>query len=86
MSVSEEERRRVFQQAWETGGGFRFMFDTFGDIATDRDANKLPHFVRGKIAEIVKDPETARKLTRPTSTPSAPCATAATTRPSTGTT
>jgi cation diffusion facilitator CzcD-associated flavoprotein CzcO len=64
MSVSEEERRAVFQKAWEEGGGFRFMFNTFGDIAMDRDANEAAaSFVRGKIAEIVKDPETARKLT-----------------------
>ena len=40
------------------------MFNTFGDIAMDRDANEAAaSFVRGKIAEIVKDPETARKLT-----------------------
>ncbi len=64
MSVSEMDRQAVFQKAWEEGGGFRFMFNTFGDIATDRDANEAAaSFVRGKIAEIVKDPETARKLT-----------------------
>lgn len=64
MSVSEEERRAVFQKAWETGGGFRFMFETFSDIATDPQANEAAAaFIRGKIAEIVKDPETARKLT-----------------------
>jgi len=64
MSVSETDRQSVFQKAWEEGGGFRFMFNTFGDIATDRDANEAAaSFVRGKIAEIVKDPETARKLT-----------------------
>jgi len=64
MSVSEEERRRVFQQAWERGGGFYFMFGTFCDIATDKQANDAAaSFIRGKIAEIVKDPETARKLT-----------------------
>ena len=63
-SVSEEERRAVFEKAWENGGGFRFMFETFCDIATDEQANKAAQdFIRGKIAEIVKDPETARKLT-----------------------
>jgi len=63
-SVSDEERRAVFQKAWENGGGFRFMFETFCDIATDEQANKAAQdFIRGKIAEIVKDPETARKLT-----------------------
>jgi cyclohexanone monooxygenase len=64
MSVSAEERQRVFQENWDIGGGFRFMFGTFSDIATNLDANAAAaDFVRTKIAEIVKDPETARKLT-----------------------
>ncbi len=64
MSVSEEERQAVFEKAWQTGGGFRFMFGTFGDIATDAQANEAAAaFVRGKIAEIVDDPETAARLT-----------------------
>lgn len=64
MSVSEETRQEVFQRAWEAGGGFRFMFGTFGDIVTDEAANEAAaDFVRQKIAEIVDDPETARKLT-----------------------
>jgi cyclohexanone monooxygenase len=62
MSVSEDERRRVFQEAWDNGNGFRFMF-AFGDIVLDPDANQAAaDFIRSKIAEIVKDPETARKL------------------------
>jgi len=64
MSVSEEEREAVFQSAWDIGGGFRYMFGTFCDIATDRQANEAAAaFVRKKIAQIVKDPVTARKLT-----------------------
>ncbi|WP_223843294.1 hypothetical protein [Amycolatopsis methanolica] len=64
MSVSEEERRRVFQDAWDKGNGFRFMFGTFCDIATNPEANAAAAaFLRSKIAEIVEDPETARKLT-----------------------
>jgi cation diffusion facilitator CzcD-associated flavoprotein CzcO len=63
MSVSAEEREKIFQSAWDIGGGFRFMFETFGDIAVDEQANiAAQDFVRSKIAEIVKDPETARKL------------------------
>ncbi|MBH0119669.1 NAD(P)/FAD-dependent oxidoreductase [Rhodococcus sp. HM1] len=63
MSVSEEERNRIFQEAWDHGGGFRFMFGTFGDIATDEAANEAAaSFIRSKVAEIIKDPETARKL------------------------
>ncbi|WP_343602792.1 hypothetical protein [Mycobacterium sp.] len=53
MRVSDEERRRVFQEAWDAGGGFRFMFATFGDLVTDADANEAAAaFVRGKIAEV----------------------------------
>ena len=64
MSVSEEERRAVFQKAWDKGGGFRYMFETFSDIAVDPAANEAAaSFVREKIAQIVKDPETAKKLT-----------------------
>lgn len=64
MSVSADERRRVFQKAWELGNGFHFMFGTFGDIATDPEANEAAaDFIRSKIRAIVKDPETARKLT-----------------------
>ncbi|WP_055483527.1 flavin-containing monooxygenase [Sphaerimonospora mesophila] len=63
MSVSEEERRRIFQENWDKGNGFRFMFGTFSDIATDPAANEAAcEFIRSKIREIVKDPETARKL------------------------
>ena len=40
------------------------MFGTFADIATNPEANEAAAaFIRSKIAEIVKDPETARKLT-----------------------
>ncbi|OOL31551.1 cyclohexanone monooxygenase [Rhodococcus rhodochrous] len=64
FSVSAEERERLYEKAWNEGGGFRFMFETFCDIATDEAANEeAAKFIRRKIAEIVKDPETARKLT-----------------------
>jgi cation diffusion facilitator CzcD-associated flavoprotein CzcO len=63
FSVSAEERERIFEQAWQTGGGFRFMFETFCDIATNEAANEeAASFIRRKVAEIVKDPETRRKL------------------------
>jgi cation diffusion facilitator CzcD-associated flavoprotein CzcO len=64
MDVSEEERQRVFQENWDKGNGFRFMFGTFCDIATDPEANAAAAaFIRAKIVEVVDDPETARKLT-----------------------
>ena len=63
MSVSPAERREIFQRAWDVGGGFRYMFQTFNDISVNEEANiAAQDFVREKIAEIVKDPETARKL------------------------
>ncbi|TWI48268.1 cation diffusion facilitator CzcD-associated flavoprotein CzcO [Pseudomonas duriflava] len=63
MSVDAAERKAIFQRAWDNGGGFRYMFQTFSDIATNEEANiAAQDFVREKIAEIVKDPETARKL------------------------
>lgn len=62
-SVSPEERDRVFEAAWNRGGGFYFMFGTFCDIATSQVANDAAAtFIKKKIAQIVKDPETARKL------------------------
>ncbi|MDI6629721.1 MAG: NAD(P)/FAD-dependent oxidoreductase [Rhodococcus sp. (in: high G+C Gram-positive bacteria)] len=64
FSVSAEERQQIFQRTWDEGGGFRFMFETFCDIATNPEANEeAAKFIRSKIAEIVKDPETRRKLT-----------------------
>jgi cyclohexanone monooxygenase len=64
MSVSKEERERIFQSAWEKGGGFRFMFGTFCDISYDEKANKeAADFIKRKIQTIVTDPEKARKLT-----------------------
>jgi cyclohexanone monooxygenase len=64
FSVTPQERERIYQAAWDNGGGFRFMFETFCDIATNAEANEeAAKFIRRKISEIVTDPETARKLT-----------------------
>jgi cyclohexanone monooxygenase len=63
-SVSPQEREAIFERAWQEGGGFRFMFATFSDIVTSEAANKgAQDFIKRKIAQIVDDPETARKLT-----------------------
>lgn len=63
MSVSPEERRAKFQEAWDIGNGFRFMFWTFNDLTVDPDANtEACNFIKGKIRETVKDQEKARKL------------------------
>jgi len=63
MSVSPEERRKKFQEAWDIGNGFRFMFWTFSDLTVDEAANEEAcEFIRSKIRETVKDQEKARKL------------------------
>lgn len=62
--VTPEERERIFQDAWDRGNGFYFMFGTFNDIAVSAEANDAAaNFIKRKIKEIVKDPETARLLT-----------------------
>lgn len=64
MSVSKEERERIFEEAWQEGNGFRFMFGTFSDISFDEAANmEAANFIRRKIQEKVIDPEKVRKLT-----------------------
>ena len=63
FSVDEDERQRIYEEAWSKGGGFRFMFETFGDISIDEAANhEASNFIKGKIRETVKDQEKARKL------------------------
>ncbi len=62
LSVSDEERTAVYEAAWQEGG-FKFLFGSFFDIGLDRRANDTAsEFIRGKIREIVKDPEVAEKL------------------------
>ena len=62
LEVSDEERTAKFEELWKLGG-FRFLFQSYGDIAVDRRANDTAsEFIRGKIREIVKDPDTAEKL------------------------
>lgn len=57
------ERERAFQESWDAGNGFRFMFGTFSDIAFDPVANEAAaSFIKSKITQTVRDPETARKL------------------------
>ncbi len=64
MEVSAEERERVFEKAWNDGGGFNFMFGTFNDIATSRESNATAaEFIRRKIAQIVTDPAKLEAVT-----------------------
>ncbi len=62
LDVDDQERRELYEAAWEQGG-FRFVLTTFSDIAVDRRANDTAaEFIRSKIRETVDDPETAEKL------------------------
>ncbi|KAL6415668.1 hypothetical protein AUP68_02234 [Ilyonectria robusta] len=64
MSVSPEERERIFEDLWQRGNGFRFMFGGFSDIVVSKEANEEAcKFVRKKIAQIIKDPKKAAILT-----------------------
>ncbi len=62
VATAEAERNREFQARWEYGG-LGFMA-SFSDLLLNDDSNKLAaDFVRAKIREVVKDPETADALT-----------------------
>ena len=61
LEVSEEERRKVFEERWHQGG-FQ-MIQAYKDITVSNEANATAaEFVREKIREVVKDPEVAEKL------------------------
>jgi cation diffusion facilitator CzcD-associated flavoprotein CzcO len=62
LEVSEEERHAIYEEAWQKGG-FRFMIESFDDIAIDMAANDTAsEFVRSKIREIVRDRQKAEML------------------------
>jgi len=61
LSVSDEERRRVYEERWQQGG--LTYLGAFGDLVLDSKANETAQeFVRQKIREIVKDPNVAEAL------------------------
>ncbi|MFP6656305.1 MAG: NAD(P)/FAD-dependent oxidoreductase, partial [Myxococcota bacterium] len=62
FDVDDEERNAIFEGLWQEGG-FKFMYGSFNDVMTNEEANAFgADFIRSKIREIVKDPETAEKL------------------------
>jgi cyclohexanone monooxygenase len=64
LSISPEDRATIFQDLWDQGSGFRFLFGGFSDLAIDEAANKEAiNFIHKKIKEIVKDPQKAEVLT-----------------------
>ena len=61
METSPEERQKVYEARWETGGT-SFM-GSFADLITVKEANdSAADFVRAKIREMVKDPKVAELL------------------------
>lgn len=61
FDVSQEERQAIYDKAWEVGG-LRFR-SVFQDLLFDKAANDTAaEFLKSKIREIVKDPETAEAL------------------------
>jgi cyclohexanone monooxygenase len=57
-----EERQAVYEELWEQGG-IHLSINSFVGVMVDKALNEeVGEFVRGKIREIVQDPETARKL------------------------
>jgi cation diffusion facilitator CzcD-associated flavoprotein CzcO len=68
LEVSAEERRAVFESAWQKGG-FHYWASTFIDIGRNREANQLAYeFWREKTRARIKDPIVAEKLA-PTESP-----------------
>lgn len=62
FSVTPAEREKLMEDAWQQSG-LHFL-GLFSDLLTNKDANEVvAEFVRGKIAETVNDPDTARRLT-----------------------
>ncbi len=61
FDVTPDERRAVYEAAWEKGG-LQFRA-TFRDLLIDKAANDTAaDFIKAKIREIVKDPATAAIL------------------------
>lgn len=59
---TQTERREIYDQRWQWGG--TVMPRAFADVMTNFDINEeVSDYVRGKVAEIVRDPTTAELLT-----------------------
>ena len=57
-----EERQALYEQLWEKGG-IHLIIDSFVGVVVDKDLNdEVSEFVRGKMREIVRNPDTADKL------------------------
>jgi len=58
----EAQHQRILEAGWEAGG-FRYVFQTFDDLLTDKRSNEVAsEFIRNKIRTVVKDEKTAELL------------------------
>lgn len=63
LSVDDAERHRIYEAAWDEGGGFAFMLGTFGDLTVSPEANRTAtDFIREKIRGLVPDADLAERL------------------------
>lgn len=57
-----EQRHARYEELWERGG-IQMAINSYRSVLTDAELNdEVSEFVRGKISEVIDDPETARKL------------------------
>ena len=62
VDTPPEERQKIFEENWK--GSFRWVFETFDDLLTNPEANKMAaDFIINKMKERVDDPEIAELLT-----------------------
>ncbi|MCP2252641.1 cyclohexanone monooxygenase [Prauserella aidingensis] len=62
LEVDPDERHRNYEERWQRGN-LTGVLQAYTDLLADEEANETAaEFVRGKIREIVDDPETAEKL------------------------
>jgi len=57
-----EQRHALYEELWE-GGSLAFLFANYPEVLVSEEINEeVCEFLRGKIRETVRDPETAEKL------------------------
>ena len=62
QDATAEERQARYEEMWAEGG-MQLLINSYRGVLTKEALNEeVSEFVRGKIRETVKDPETARKL------------------------
>ncbi len=62
LEDTPDQRQKVYEEQWQRGG-LHMLFSAYNDLLLDKRANDtIAEFIRGKIREIVKDPETVEKL------------------------